>query len=254
MDNKADIKQSLDLEQSHEEAPPPYSENAQGTNSKSPRPSNAESSSSAQNNHVVDIPTHFSLYRSAHGLGNHFVIGVHRTEPLFAVTTHFGWKGRPDVVLHSGPTKDSPMLAGVDSDLFRRSTPATLCLPGQPKIEQDVQISREGGAHRFIVEDEHEGRIVYEWLPSLTPPVASMGGRSHWELVRYPEFHADQGKLIIANWNFELGMSMSKELTFEFLDPRIQLTTRDTWAVMALITALRIWDKRGKAVNNAGGN
>ncbi|ETS81322.1 hypothetical protein PFICI_06324 [Pestalotiopsis fici W106-1] len=255
MGNKEDVKRSLDLDEPNEEPPPPYSEYTESTASNSLETSNGESSSSiaAHSDNIVDIPAHFSLYRSSHGLGHHFVIGGHRNKPVFAVTTHFGWMGMPDVVLHSGPTKDSPMLAGVNSDLFIRSTPVKLRLPGQPATDEHVQIAREGGAHRFIIDHgEPEGRTVYEWLPSLSPAVASVGGRTHWELVRYPEFHADQGKLVIAHWAFERGMSLSKELTFEFLDPSIQLTTGDAWAVMAMITALRIWDKTGKSVNNAG--
>ncbi|ETS82449.1 hypothetical protein PFICI_04325 [Pestalotiopsis fici W106-1] len=227
------------------------------------RESPPEHTKGAAPTEVVELPTRLSLYRSAHGLGNHYVIGEHREDPLLAVTTHSGFGRAPDVVLHSGPAKDSAMLAGVDSNVLVHSTTAKLRLPGSPTAteEKTVEIAQQGGAHRFVVQDESRQPVTFEWLPHAETKTSLLGDSRvlHWELVRYAgtgagkdgaEVQSDEDKQVVATWANESSMSLSKVLSLEFLVDATRITTRDSWVVMALITALRIWDSNTKSVSN----
>lgn len=218
---------------------------------------------SPQSMEVIQLPAQLSLSRSAHGLGNHYVIGQHRTDPLLAVTTHSGFHSTPDVVLHGGPTKESPMLAGIDSNVLVHSTTAKLCLPGYsgPTGEKAVEIARQGGAHRFDVDNDSGHPVTFEWIPHTTTKTSLLGGSKdlHWQLVRYNgtkagnagvETQPEDVKHVVATWANEGSMSLTKVLSIEFLEDTNRLATADAWVVMALITALRIWDCSNKSMVN----
>ncbi|RYP68828.1 hypothetical protein DL771_006446 [Monosporascus sp. 5C6A] len=64
-----------------------------------------------QGGHVNrQFPLAFYLYSTGLG-GRKYVLGEHKNQPLYAVTTHAGWSGKADTVLHSGPSPDAPPLA-----------------------------------------------------------------------------------------------------------------------------------------------
>lgn len=222
------------------------------------------------------FPPAFSLYRES-GFGRSYMIGVHQNQPLYAVSIHSGWSGQPDVVLHSGASDRLPPLAGVDANAFGRS--ATVDLPPLPGSglagsQERLEMSGAGFGHAsqlFSIEVGTAGggggggpRERFEWRHSHGAEVDRLGGRGQgWKLVRLDSDAAagglrggaqfargaartSDGLEVVAVWA-NASMSMSKELNFQFLGSGESGVLGERWAVMAVITALRIFDKEKKS-------
>lgn len=252
-----------------EDAPPPYTEVPAGAASTSasanPPAREAKQSHQAAPQHAQvnrQFPPQFSLYRAS-TFGKSFSLGEHQNQPLYAVTTHTGWSGQPDVVLHCGPSEASPPLAGVDSGAFTRSATVTLPpLPGSARGSGEEPVGFSGfahGTHSFSIEIGHDGhREPFEWRHSHGADVDSIGGSSSgWKLVRLAGDapggsggRGSDGKEVVAVWA-NIRMSITKELTFRFLGSGATGMLGERWAVMAVVTALRIWDKERKQNNSS---
>ncbi|KAM0808331.1 hypothetical protein AB5N19_08674 [Seiridium cardinale] len=265
-----------------EEAPPPYSEGPAGTSSASavlPQPSTSQTQpkQNYQAGPPVQInrqfPIAFSVYHGS-TFSRTYALGEHQAQPLYAISTHTGWSGQPDVVLHSGPSDSSPPLAGVDAGTFSRS--ATVELPPLPAsrlaaAQEPLNFSGfSNGTHGFTIEVGSTGRREpFEWRHSHGTEVDLLGGSSAgWKLIRLATdapggegagngahfvgggSQSSDGKEVVAVWS-NARMSMSKILNFRFLGSGATGVLGERWAVMAVITALRIWDKERKASNGA---
>ncbi|KAH6657400.1 hypothetical protein BKA67DRAFT_655674 [Truncatella angustata] len=264
-----------------EDAPPPYSEvpvqsSSGSTAHRAPNPS-ANKTQSKQSPPQIpqaqinrQFPPAFSVY-SAGAFVRTYTLGEHQSQPLCAISTHSGWSGQPDVVLHSGPSESSPPLAGVDSGAFTRSASVELPpLPGsgQRAAVEDVEFQGIGhGTHSFSIEVGVTGRREpFEWRHSHGAEVDALGGYgSGWKLIRLATDAPDgmpskaqsvgggsrstDKKEVVAVWA-GASMSVSKILNFRFVGSGATGVLGERWAVMAVITALRIWDKERKAKRN----
>lgn len=214
------------------------------------------------------FPPTFNIYSAGWG-GSSFVIGEHKDQPLYAVTCHTGWSGNPDVVLHNGPSREAPPLATANE--ARWTTTMTVGLPPvlvgdwrATAAEEQVWSSGIGyGRFNFEVEvgDGRAGvtrprREPFEWRHSSGGEVRALGGRSSgWKLVRLngPGLAAAGGGPVAGDGNEVVAvaanytMSMSKSFCFAFVGSGATGVLGERWAVMAVITALGIWDKERKS-------
>lgn len=110
------------------EPPPPYEESpsqptpaphkAAETLPSQPRPQPAGQPSAPQPSR--QFPPTFNIYKQR--FSRVHLLGVHQDQPLYAVRTHSGWSGEPDVVLHNGPGDNFPPLATANYDSWRRNS------------------------------------------------------------------------------------------------------------------------------------
>ncbi|KAI1506600.1 hypothetical protein F5X99DRAFT_423231 [Biscogniauxia marginata] len=129
------------------------------------------------------------------------------------------------------------------------------------------------GALTFTVETGdgpgNARREAFEWRHSRAGEVAALGGRSSgWKLVRLATDagtatagagagagsakSSTDGREVVAVWAWP-SMSLSKALKFRFLGAGATGALGERWAVAAVITALRIWDRERRARNSGAG-
>lgn len=237
------------------EAPPPYTPSANVNNFAGP------SSQLAPVTH--QFPPRFNLY-SEGAFSSSFTLGEHRHQPLYSVTLHTGFSGNPDVVLHAGLDKSSPPLATANSKTMSRHMTITLppLLPSGAGAEERLTGRVSGRTYTFDIEvgDDAGRREPFEWRHSTGDAVRALGGQSNgWKLVRMgggagmgtsmggPA--ASDGNEVVAVWAPYV-MSFSKAMCFGFLGSGASGVLGERWAVMAVITALGLWDldrKNGSA-------
>ncbi|RYP47183.1 hypothetical protein DL769_011333 [Monosporascus sp. CRB-8-3] len=130
------------------------------------------------------FPPAFYLYSTSLG-GRKYALGEHKNQPLYAVTTHAGWSGKADTVLHSGPSPDAPPLAtaeggntvvgSVDVDLSgavqgsSSSSRERMKPTGFGCTHRNVQFEMDMGAGR---------REAFEWRTAADPRWARWAGRT----------------------------------------------------------------------------
>lgn len=226
------------------------------------------------------FPPAFSMYRESSWTQRSYMIGEHQSAPLYAVSLHSGWSGQPDIVLHNGPSDQRPPLAGVTRSGFVTSATVTLPpVPGSGMQAAEEKMEYSGGfahsAHTFSIEvgiGKAARREAFEWRHSSGTVIKGLDARSSgWKLVRLatgppggivgPSFVAggarsSDGKEVVAVWAWASG-SLTKKLKFQFLGSGANGVLGERWAIMAVITALRIWDrerrKRNQSVASSAG-
>ncbi|KUI53765.1 hypothetical protein VP1G_01058, partial [Cytospora mali] len=217
------------------------------------------------------FPPAFNLYRDPFSSRPTFSIGEHQTTPLYAVTAWAGWSTRQNLVLHNGPTEDHPPLATVVYEQGARRMDVHLPpLPGQPPAPIPVLVpSAMRSKFVFSVEvpwGAADGPAAgyrkesFEWRRSNSPAIANLGGRSHgWKLVRLSN-ELPSGGLTVSGSGPPAGdghevvamcahavMSVSKLWKFAFTGTGVSGALGERWAVMAVATALVIWDQEIKS-------
>ncbi|KAI1135269.1 hypothetical protein F5Y05DRAFT_176903 [Hypoxylon sp. FL0543] len=220
------------------------------------------------------FPRAFNMYRESSWTERSFMLGEHQGAPLYAVTLHSGWSGQPDVVLHNGPSEALPPLAGAARARFGSSATVTLRpIPGsglQPAEERVEARSAGFGPPAYAFAIEVGGRREsFEWRHSSGGAVKALGARgSGWKLVRLATgapagiggdggasfvgrgVTASDGKEVVAVWAWASG-SLTKKLKFQFLGSGANGVLGERWAIMAVITALRIWDRERRQRNSS---
>ncbi|KAI0837368.1 hypothetical protein F5Y06DRAFT_304756 [Hypoxylon sp. FL0890] len=247
--------------------PPPYSPNDAST--AAPPPQIPQQQVPQTKRH---FPRAFSMYRESSWTERKFSIGEHQATPLYTVTLHSGWSGQPDVVLHNGPSDQRPPLAGVKGNAWSTSATVTLRpIPGSglDAAEEKMQVSGGFGHSTFVFSIEvgvgsAARRETFEWRHSSGSAVKGLDARSSgWKLVRLATgapggveggnfvkggVTAGDGKEVVAVWAWASG-SLTKKLKFQFLGSGANGVLGERWAIMAVITALRIWDKERRQRN-----
>ncbi|ORY71025.1 uncharacterized protein BCR38DRAFT_415725 [Pseudomassariella vexata] len=213
------------------------------------------------------FPPAWNLYRVG-ALRGTMMLGEDASRPLYAVSQHSGWSGQPDMILHNGPSETLPPLATGERDMRWASGSHTLIhLPSFPGSNRaggtderlETLLSWPHISYTFTVEVGSPGsyrREIFEWRHSSGVAVASLGGvRTGWKLIRLAtdappgvesgwQFVAggdtsSDGKEIVAVWA-QAAMSMSKVLKFRFIGSGVTGVLGERWAVMAVMTALRM--------------
>ncbi|KAK7752593.1 hypothetical protein SLS62_005362 [Diatrype stigma] len=223
------------------------------------------------------FPPSFGLYVDSK-LGRRYMLGEHQAQPLYAVSVHSGWSGQPSTVLHNGPTTEHPPLAGANASALGRSSTVELPPPlggaaaAQQSSSSEERLESAGGPFspkmRFTLDLDGPSagrRETFEWRHSRGDEVAALGAaHAGWKLVRLgggggeKEAGGGSGEEIVAAWA-HARMSLTKQLQFGFVGSGASGVLGERWAIMAVITALRIWDaerrrrSRNAASSGAGG-
>ncbi|KAI0013335.1 hypothetical protein F4779DRAFT_447444 [Xylariaceae sp. FL0662B] len=240
------------MEKHHDQPPPPYHESAAAPPSGSLLPTIQR-----------QFPPAFSMYKNGYGQ-RHYTLGTHQSQPLYAVSLHSGWSGQADVVLHSGADDRQPPLATVNRGTFSRDAVVTLPppLPGHAAAAAQESVEHVGvfgnPTYRFAIETTNGGRESFEWRHSRSADVQALGGRGGgWKLVRLAGgggggggSRSSDGKEVVAVWSWAT-MSLTKVLRFEFLGAGAAGALGERWAVMAVISALSMWDHERRARNSS---
>jgi hypothetical protein len=209
------------------------------------------------------FPLQFNLYKP------HFspllTLGEHQGQPIYGVRLRSGLPGQPDVVLHSGPTDSHPMLAGVE--FHNMSWEVTVHMPPLPGswqpctlIKMDSRFGRSAGTFSFPIEVGRTAAVEqFEWRHSRGKEVQTLGagGRHGWKLVRMETGPPDggspgmtfvwggassDGKEVVAVCTIRY-FSGRKVFAFRFLGTGSSGLLGPRWELMAVITALAIWER-----------
>ena len=207
------------------------------------------------------FPPIFHLY--AQPFSRTFHLGEHQDHPVYAVSTHHGWSGNPDVVLHTGTSKYDIPLAAAE---ITHTIPMTLTihLPALPGSKQEASIEPllvYGGISRrfrFSIEVDAAGAIreEFEWRHSSGSAIKDYAcARQGWKLMRMatgpPSYEqagytSSDGKEVVAVWA-NVAMSMTKSWRFAFIGTGATGVLGERWAVMAVMTALLMWEQERRA-------
>lgn len=192
---------------------------------------------------------------------------------MYAVRMRPSWEMRnPVIALHNGPTETAPLLAAVDyvpmSDHMVVTLPPPLTYPGFGSTAVRLEIVM-GWTHYYTFTMEvgtAAGNVhmeTFEWRHSSGNAIATLGGaRDGWKLVRMSTqplpgaprpnpslgFVSSDGREVVAMYS-GARMSVSKHLKFAFVGTGLSGALGERWSVMAVTSALGIWEKED-AVNN----
>ncbi|OAA56168.1 hypothetical protein SPI_07779 [Niveomyces insectorum RCEF 264] len=217
------------------------------------------------------FPPIFNLYGDR--WSRNYMLGEHQDSPLYAVRMQVSWKMQnPVVALHNGPDPNrAPLLAAVHylplSDNMSVTLPPPLTYRGGPTavpLEIEVGWSR---LYRFTMEVGTDPQNVrqehFEWRHSFGNAIAALGGaRDGWKLVRLstqappggqpprpaPGFMTSDGREVVAVYS-GAQMSLTKQLKFAFVGTGRSGALGERWAVMAVASALAIWEKEEASQN-----
>ncbi|KAI1388805.1 uncharacterized protein F4822DRAFT_429423 [Hypoxylon trugodes] len=206
------------------------------------------------------FPTAFCMYTESRWSQRHWMLGEHQANPLYAVSLHSGLSGQPDVVLHSGPNEKLPPFAGAKRDGWGGA--AKITFPTGLGSQETVEKMEKGGSlthptFSFSIEvGPGMWRETFEWRHTSGAAVKALDGqRSGWKLVRLAGgggagFGAtsSDGKEVVAVWAWA-SASLTKVFKFQFLSSGANGALGDRWAIMAVITALKIWDRQRREKN-----
>ncbi|KAH8677487.1 hypothetical protein BX600DRAFT_129489 [Xylariales sp. PMI_506] len=263
----------------NEDPPPPYSEvGAPALPPRKPKPKNnpffaADDSSAAGSFKMpIKFPPTFNLYylRSVPDRSI-FHLGTEEDRPLYAVTFHTSFTEDLRVVLHSDADADSgitPLAAAFQKPGRRDST---IQLTGFPTAETEELLAHAGlisTAYTFEIEiGPQRRREKFEWRPSKGSEVkgliASSGrgvsglGRKLVRLsaesdgvggtraVRDTGASSD-GREVVAVWVDNPKWTMNRAGAFQFLGTGATGDLGERFRVMAVITALRIFEQNNE--------
>ncbi|KAL7934552.1 hypothetical protein V8C35DRAFT_301221 [Trichoderma chlorosporum] len=192
----------------------------------------------------------------------------HGSEPLYTFNFPSGWWG--DLIMYSGPTLEHPPLAAVrNTGKTAMGNVVTLppLGPGQEVIEEKMSRRRKGvmDAFSFAVpisarEGENTTRRVerFEWVSSGSKEVKDLHEWVHgWKLRRVVTSAADSDNEkddgdastyentdgeILAVWADATGLK-KKAAKFEFINSGATGELGEAWALMAVITFVRVWQR-----------
>jgi hypothetical protein len=248
----------LALEALEDDAPPAYSPPSRNPlNPQIPLAQQLQGTAGPSGSVNRQFPPEFNLY-SVSVLGRTYQLGEHQDAPIYMVTTHTGWSGNPDVMLHTTNNSNSPPLATANFKTFSHDT--TIMLPplnAQSRATEAVMIgSMFMRTFSFSVEvPAPAGQLrsePFEWRHSRGEDVGKLGsvwGRG-WKLVRTAGQGGAEGNEVVAV--FTTGtVSLTKKFCFKFIGAGENGSLGERWAVMAVISAMAIWEKERRKKNNS---
>lgn len=215
------------------------------------------------------FPTAFNIYyKSCNGLLTSaiFQLGEHREQPLYAAKFHLRWNGKSNLTLHDGPETTSPILSTVESEkLIGRTSSIKVLSPPAPKaiserMRAEYHLTSE--SYTFAVETSTEQGSLperFEWRQSHGEEVRDIAAWSWgWKLVRLTSDAPDgrggkrdvRGKGVASDGKEVVAVLIDrttltrKMAQVQFLGNGATGKLGDAWEIMAVTTALRIWQFR----------
>ncbi|KAI0137395.1 hypothetical protein BJ170DRAFT_605712 [Xylariales sp. AK1849] len=237
------------------------------------QPASSNSKAEAPVKPTGPFPSTLNMYYTKALRTPTFHLGEQEDKPLYAATFHSGFQKKGShVVLHSTPDPDSPALASAER-IGRLGHRSLVTLPGpEPGSasvveEMHAHVSITSVSYSFAVEVgqgadvRHKNpeirREKFEWRSSRGGEVKHLGsGTVGRKLVRlYVEADGvggtravrDQGatsdgKEIVAVWADNPKWSANRTGGFQFLGSGATGELGERFGVMAVITAVRIWE------------
>lgn len=210
----------------------------------------------------VTFPNTFELYYDPSWKKFKLSLGQDPSQPLYMFSLPEGWWG--DLIMYDGPTLEHPPLAAVrNSGKTAMGNVVTLppLGPGQEVIEEEMSRRRKGlmDVFSFAVpvadaEGEKTTRRVqrFEWVGSGSKEVKDLHEWSRgWKLRRVVWNDADadadadeatnDGE-VLAVWA-DSSKGLRKAAKFQFINSGATGELGDAWAVMAVITFVRVWQR-----------
>ncbi|KAI1748625.1 hypothetical protein F4782DRAFT_346640 [Xylaria castorea] len=254
--------------------PPPYQETDNHTNTyppAGPAPSYhvGESSSGAgfTSSGGVKFPPTLNAYLQM-AFTKTFYLGEKKEAPSFAVRMHSGFTKNPELVLYNGPSEKDPILATATHESMWKSMATLLTVPAREgvlhdnesqKVKMPCHWSLKHQTYTFTADvgvGKETRREEFEWRSSHGNEVRELDGyKWGWKLVRLSgepvgsggdrvtraSGSTSDGHEIVAVWAHNNSMSMTKAFKFQFMGSALNGMLGERGAVMALISALRIW-------------
>jgi hypothetical protein len=196
----------------------------------------------------IRLPVAFNLYYQK-SWGLKFHLGEHESSPLYCAALPNSWYG--DLVMYNGPNTDSPPLAKArNSGSLGNHTKFTLppVAPGRPPLEEEMRASSSltHEKHSFAIPTGREGYPQqFEWRHTSSDELKRLGESSRgWKLVW---LNRDGHEEVVAMWadaTFHRHMSMTKTARFMFVNRGATGEFGDIWALMAVVSFLRLWQKK----------
>lgn len=211
----------------------------------------------------VTFPNTFELYYESSWKKLKLSLGEVSSEPLYTFNLPAGWWG--DLIMYNGPTLEHPPLAAV-RNTGKSGMGNAVTLPplgaGQEVLEEKMSRRRKGLMDVFsfaavvqVREGEKTTRRVerFEWVGSGRKEVKDLHEWKHgWKLRRVVVSGADEDEdeaaneipadEILAVWA-DSTMSMRKAAKFQFLNSGATGELGEAWALMAVITFVRVWQR-----------
>ncbi|KAL7898614.1 hypothetical protein HDV63DRAFT_374252 [Trichoderma sp. SZMC 28014] len=190
-------------------------------------------------------------------------LGEVSSEPLYTFTLPQGWFG--DLIMYNGPTSEHPPLAAV-RNTGKSGMGNAVTLPplgsGQEVLEEKMSRRSKGLMDVFsfaavvqVREGEKTTRRVerFEWVGSGSKEVKDLHEWKHgWKLRRVAASGADEDEdeatneipagEILAVWA-DSTISKRKAAKFQFLNSGATGELGEAWALMAVITFVRVWQR-----------
>ncbi len=245
-------RQSFEDEYSEFPPPPPYAD--------------------AEGRTIVPATTKFPPAMNAYfrwKITRTFHLGPSADQKLFAASAHTGgFTGKkPMIILHNGPSDKDEVLATSGSETLLQTRFAIKLAPRAGETAETV-IQMSGATlihptYKFTmpVGDKSQGvqSEEFEWRSSVGKEVMKLakGPSWGWKLVRCsgpntraggsgllknnPGFTSD-GREVVALMALNGTASMTKAVRFTFMGSGLTGTMGETWEIVALTSALQIWD------------
>ncbi|RKU47251.1 hypothetical protein DL546_008842 [Coniochaeta pulveracea] len=216
------------------------------------------------------LPLSFNFYYKQ-WFSSMYQIGEHEDQPLFTIQRHGAWgNDKPMIVLHKGADPKNPVVGTVTKEgLMNHDTVIELPMSSQQGPEggpirehlvSEVSMILKNSRFRFsfdVGRGKESRRETFEWRMSKAVEVRTLDSMAcGWKLVRLGSDQptgkggprgardvgeASDGKEVVAAWSENSGMTLSKIAKFHFLGAGATGEFGDDWALMAALSAFRLW-------------
>ena len=207
-----------------------------------------------------------------------FHLGLSSDERLYAVSTHSTlFSKRHTITLHDGPSDKDPTLATLTGEMYGKNTPFVMTIPTPPGTHQHPRVENMTGnnSHNhvstlfsFELSGPKNGlpRERFEWRTSRGKEIKELANHSYgWKLVRLSgpasgiggsrderdEGFTSDGKEIVAALAHSASWSATKGFTFAFMGSGLTGLLGEKWEIMAVLSAMQLWEKDRQAVGVA---
>lgn len=258
---------AMETSTEHSVAPPAYHNHNDNNAFESTLPE-YESISAPGPSPYKRLPLSFNIYYKQ-WFSSMYQIGEHENQPLFTIQRHGAWgSDKPMIVLHEGADPKGPVVGTVTKEgMMNHDT--VIELPMSPRkgseggtirepLASDVTITLKNSRFTFsfdVGRGKETRRETFEWRISKAIEVRALDSMAFgWKLVRLgPDGgrggtrdarevgEASDGKEVVAAWSENSGLTLSKIAKFHFLGSGATGELGDDWALMAALSAFRLW-------------
>lgn len=197
----------------------------------------------------VNLPARFSFWFKGKS-HIRLVLGEDKSNPSHIISMPNGFYG--ELILYNGPTVDAePVCVIRTASKGWHDSIELAAQPGQAPIREELRCHGNGWtmAYTFAI-SLRKGSLPgrFEWRSSRSEEVKSLSeGSGGWKLV-----HLDNGDEIVAvAGDAKLSKSLTRAAAFQFVGAGASGEFGESWAVMAVASYMRLWQRMMKAATTA---